>query len=87
MSGKAGRALRFFGFQPEASELGWINLYLMELKRCTKCVTPETHETITFDEKGVCNICHGHEIKQGQIDWASKKLELDELVETYRGKK
>jgi len=58
----------------------------MELKRCTKCVTPETHETITFDEKGVCNICHGHEIKQGQIDWASKKLELDELVETSRGK-
>ena len=31
----------------------------MELTRCTKCVTPETHETITFDTQGICNICNG----------------------------
>ena len=24
-----------------------------QLVRCTNCVTPETHETIVFDEKGV----------------------------------
>jgi N-acetyl sugar amidotransferase len=56
------------------------------LKRCTKCVLPETHETIMFDNKGVCNICNQIEYKQTQIDWDSKKLELDELVEKYRGK-
>ena len=27
------------------------------MKRCTKCVTPETHETIMFDKQGICNIC------------------------------
>ena len=58
----------------------------MELKRCTKCVLPETHETIIFDDKGVCNICNQVEYKQTKVDWESKKLELDALVEQYRGK-
>ncbi len=58
----------------------------MELKRCTKCVIPETHETIVFDGKGVCNICNQTEFKQTQIDWVAKKKELDELIEQYRGK-
>jgi N-acetyl sugar amidotransferase len=58
----------------------------MELKRCTKCVLPETHETIMFDEKGTCNICNQVEYKQTQINWSEKKLELDALVEQYRGK-
>ena len=35
----------------------------MELKRCTKCITPETHETIMFDEAGVCNVCSNIEFK------------------------
>ena len=59
---------------------------MIELKRCTKCVLPETHETIHFDEEGVCNICRQHEYKQSAIDWTSKKLEFDDIVESYRGK-
>jgi N-acetyl sugar amidotransferase len=58
----------------------------MELKRCTKCITPETHETIMFDDAGVCNVCSNIEFKDNNIDWAAKKLELDALVEQYRGK-
>tara|TARA_Y200000002_G_C22688627_1_gene667090 strand:- start:9008 stop:10210 length:1203 start_codon:yes stop_codon:yes gene_type:complete len=57
-----------------------------ELKRCTKCLLPETHETITFDEKGVCNVCNGLEIKNKKIDWEKKKDEFDELIELNRGK-
>ena len=57
-----------------------------ELKRCTKCLLPETHETITFDEKGVCNVCNGLEIKNKKIDWKKKKDEFDELIELNRGK-
>ena len=55
------------------------------LSRCTKCVTPETHETITFDNEGVCSICSQIEYKQTQVDWESKKIELDELIKKYRG--
>lgn len=56
------------------------------MKRCVRCNLPETHETITFDAEGVCNICAQHEVKQERIDWAQRKRQLDELVEQYRGK-
>ena len=58
----------------------------MELTRCTKCVTPETHETITFDTQGICNICNQIEYKDTKIDWDLRKNELGELIEKYRGK-
>lgn len=57
-----------------------------ELKRCSRCVIPETHETIVFDADGVCNICRQHEVKQTKVDWSAKKKEFDELIESYRGK-
>ncbi|MCB9233650.1 MAG: N-acetyl sugar amidotransferase [Bacteroidia bacterium] len=59
---------------------------ISNLKRCTRCVTPETHETIVYDEVGVCNICRGQDYKNEVIDWEAKKKELGELIETHRGK-
>lgn len=58
----------------------------MELKRCTRCVIPETHETIVFDNEGVCNICKQQDYKNEKINWESKKAELEQLIEQYRGK-
>ena len=29
-----------------------------KLRRCTKCLLPETHPFITFDSDGICNYCH-----------------------------
>lgn len=54
--------------------------------RCTKCLLPETHETIEFDSKGACNVCNNHETKTNKIDWDIKKKELDKLIDNYRGK-
>lgn len=59
---------------------------MKELKRCSLCILPETHETIFFDDEGVCNICRQHQYKQTEIDWSAKKKALDELIEKYRGK-
>jgi N-acetyl sugar amidotransferase len=59
---------------------------MTELRRCTRCMIPETHETITFDAEGVCNVCRQHEYKKDAIDWIQRKRELDELIESYRGK-
>lgn len=59
---------------------------MITLKRCTKCLTPETHESITFDDQGVCSVCRQVEYKDGKIDWAQKKIELTELIESHRGK-
>ncbi|MDD5531547.1 MAG: pseudaminic acid synthase [Syntrophales bacterium] len=55
------------------------------LRRCTNCVIPETHETITFDRKGVCNICLQQEVK-ASIDWSKKKEEFDALIASCRGR-
>jgi N-acetyl sugar amidotransferase len=58
----------------------------MELRRCKKCLLPETHESIMFDEEGVCNICRQNEFKKDKINWADRKQELTELIESHRGK-
>lgn len=58
----------------------------MTLQRCTKCLTPETHETIIFDENGVCNVCGNIEHKDTAVDWKQRKDDLGELIESYRGK-
>jgi N-acetyl sugar amidotransferase len=56
------------------------------MKRCVLCGLPESHETIAFDEAGVCNICRQHQFKNDRIDWDSNKNVLDSLVEEHRGK-
>ena len=56
------------------------------MKHCTKCVLPETHETISFGQDGVCNICKQVEFKHENVDWEKKKIELQELISTYKGK-
>ena len=56
------------------------------MKRCSSCMLPETHETILFDDQGICNICQQHEYKKGNIDWAEKEKELIDLIDQYWGK-
>ncbi len=56
------------------------------MKKCSNCLLPETHETIKFNEKNVCNICEGIDYRDTKIDYSKKKLELDELIENYKGK-
>jgi len=56
------------------------------LKRCVRCALPETHESITFDAIGVCNVCRQIEFKQEGIDWDARRMQLSELVDKYRGK-
>lgn len=56
------------------------------LRTCSKCVMPETHESIVFDEDGVCNVCRQVEHKQAAIDWKTKAAEFSQLIEGYRGK-
>ena len=58
---------------------------LNNLRRCTRCTLPETHEMIEFDKDGVCNVCRSHETKK-EIDWNGRKNQLMQLLEKYRGK-
>jgi N-acetyl sugar amidotransferase len=56
------------------------------MKKCSRCVMPETQESILFDEEGICNVCRQIERKNEEIDWTKKKKELLELVNLYKGK-
>ncbi len=53
------------------------------LKRCSKCILPESMPFINFDERGVCNYCRNYKLrnKPKPID------ELKELLDRYRHKK
>jgi len=59
---------------------------MTELKYCTRCILPNTHETISFDSEGVCNICRQAETKHLKIDWDKRKDMLISLIEKYRNK-
>lgn len=52
------------------------------LKRCTKCVLPETMPFISFDSEGVCNYCKNYKLR----NVPRPKEELFELVRPYRRK-
>lgn len=58
----------------------------LKLKRCSKCVMPETQEIISFDEHGVCSTCRNVSLKQEKINWADKRQEFLSLLDQYRGK-
>ena len=52
------------------------------LKRCTRCILPETMPFIRFDASGVCNYCHSYELRNKP----KPKQELMDLVKPYRRK-
>ncbi|PQJ77775.1 glucosamine 6-phosphate synthetase [Polaribacter porphyrae] len=55
---------------------------IKKLKRCKKCILPETFPYIEYDEKGECNYCKNYKKKN-----QSRSLdELKALVEPYRSK-
>jgi len=56
------------------------------MKICDKCLLPQTHETITYDDKGVCSVCRQIETKQETIDWKKRRELLTELISKYKDK-
>ena len=53
-----------------------------DLRRCRKCILPETMPYIIFDDVGVCNYCNNYKLKN-----IPKPVSvLEELIEPYRRK-
>lgn len=59
-----------------------LQFYKPELRRCTKCILPETMPYIKFDETGVCNYCNNYRPRNNP----KPKAEIMELVKPYRRK-
>lgn len=67
-------------FKNIASEESMLQYLQHSMKRCTKCILPETMPFISFDDKGVCNYCKNYKSRNNP----KPKEELFDLVEPYR---
>jgi N-acetyl sugar amidotransferase len=56
------------------------------MRYCTKCILPETHQTIKFNQEGVCSVCEQIEYRDTEIDWDERRRMLQKLVNEYRDK-
>jgi hypothetical protein len=56
-----------------------VNAAVQTLRRCSRCLLPETFPFIDYDEQGVCNYCRRYQVIQPQGEEA-----LHKLVEPYR---
>ena len=60
---------------------------MSELRRCGKCLLPETYETIEIEkDNSSCNMCQTTQYKKTNIDWSKRKKLLDEVIDKFRGK-
>jgi hypothetical protein len=51
------------------------------MRRCTRCILPETMPFIEYDENGVCNYCHRYQ------PWTRRpESELESLLDKHRSK-
>ena len=67
-------------FQINRNEEKLLEFKKLKLKRCTKCILPETMPYIKFDKYGVCNYCKNYKKRN-----KPKPIEeLFKLVEPYR---
>ncbi len=61
----------------------WEALYSNKtvLKRCTRCLLPETMPYITFDEEGVCSYCRDYDTRGNYL---KGEKALDEFISSFR---
>ena len=54
-----------------------------DLKRCTKCVLPETWAGIRFNSEGVCNVCTEYK-NYTKIDQKKRQAVFKHILKTYK---
>ena len=54
-----------------------------KLLMCTQCLLPQTHETISYDNRGVCSVCFNSSEKD-LVNWSSRKKELFRITEEVK---
>lgn len=54
---------------------------MRSIRRCSKCLLPETFPFIAYDTQGVCNYCHSYKPKGLMVD---KRPKFEEILGQYR---
>lgn len=55
------------------------------MRRCTRCVIPDTRPDTFFDAEGICSACRSYE-KRPSIDWRARLVELKALIAKHDGR-
>ena len=58
---------------------------IKNLRRCCRCVLPETFPFISFDSSGCCNYCRSYRPRYRHLDPAAAKQNFIASLEKYRG--
>jgi glucosamine--fructose-6-phosphate aminotransferase (isomerizing) len=72
------------GRAPDLGLLRYGEARVAALRRCTRCILPETFPFIHFDAAGVCNYCRNHRPRYAHLDRAAAKRTFIETVSRYR---
>lgn len=54
------------------------------MRRCSKCVMPDSRPDIRFDEQGVCSACRAYE-RRPTVDWNARADQFAALMKQHRG--
>lgn len=68
------------GLNLSSSEEHLLEYEAPSLRRCAKCILPETMPFIELDQDGICNYCHNYTLRNRP----RPREELLELIEPYR---
>ena len=56
------------------------------MKICSKCVMPETAESLKFDDEGCCSVCKQIDQQKHKVDWEERATEFEKILDKYKGK-
>ena len=54
------------------------------MKRCVRCLYPETKPDLHFDADGVCSACIAFDARQG-VDWGMREIDFCKLLDVNKG--
>jgi hypothetical protein len=54
------------------------------LRRCTRCILPESYPDVAFDDRGICRVCREYDSKYSRIDWEARRASLRRILGRYR---
>lgn len=71
---------------PKADEslLRYGEMKVAALRRCSRCILPETFPFISFDAHGVCNYCDNYRSRYQGLDPAAAKQKFIDSLQHYR---
>ncbi|HOB92502.1 MAG TPA: hypothetical protein PK306_03420 [Aquabacterium sp.] len=78
------RAPTVLARQADESLLRYNEARMRTMRRCTRCVLPETFPFIDFDAQGVCNYCRSYQPRYAHMHPVETKQRFIQSLERYR---